>query len=64
MQKGEFLAQLATETQVYQSTVFYFKRRQQWDTGYPLITLAALKVDEESCCNQWLLPISVSLFNS
>ena len=23
------------------------KRRQQWDTGYPLITVAALKMDEE-----------------
>jgi CO/xanthine dehydrogenase FAD-binding subunit len=45
LQKGEVLAQLATESKFIRAPFFTVKRRQQWETGYPLITLAALKVD-------------------
>ncbi|MEY2194596.1 xanthine dehydrogenase family protein subunit M [Neobacillus sp. BF23-41] len=47
LKKGEFLVQLATETRFIKAPFFSFKRRQQWDTGYPLITVAALKIGQE-----------------
>lgn len=47
LKKGEFLIQLATETRFIAAPFFTFKRRQQWNTGYPLITVAALKIDHE-----------------
>jgi CO/xanthine dehydrogenase FAD-binding subunit len=47
LKKGEFLVQLATETRFIKAPFFSFKRRQQWDTGYPLITIAALKIGQE-----------------
>lgn len=45
--KGEFLAQLATEKRLVSAPYFSRKRRQQWETGYPLITVAALKIAQE-----------------
>jgi carbon-monoxide dehydrogenase medium subunit len=42
---GEFLVQIATEKRFIKAPFFTFKRRQQWETGYPLITIAALKID-------------------
>jgi CO/xanthine dehydrogenase FAD-binding subunit len=42
---GEFLVQIVTEKRFTEAPFFTFKRRQQWDTGYPLITIAALKID-------------------
>ena len=47
LKKGEFLVQIATETRFIKAPFFSFKRRQQWDTGYPLITVAALKIGQE-----------------
>jgi CO/xanthine dehydrogenase FAD-binding subunit len=47
LKKGEFLVQLVTETRFIKAPFFSFKRRQQWDTGYPLITVAALKIGQE-----------------
>ncbi|MEH6905973.1 FAD binding domain-containing protein [Neobacillus drentensis] len=47
LKKGEFLIQLATETRFISAPFYSFKRRQQWDTGYPLITVAALKIGQE-----------------
>jgi CO/xanthine dehydrogenase FAD-binding subunit len=44
---GEFLVQMATEKRFISAPHFAFKRRQQWDIGYPLITLAALKIEEK-----------------
>lgn len=44
---GEFLVQIVTEKRFTEAPFFTFKRRQQWDTGYPLITIAALKIDNE-----------------
>jgi CO/xanthine dehydrogenase FAD-binding subunit len=47
LKKGEFLVQLATETRFISAPFVSIKRRQQWDTGYPLITIAALKLGWE-----------------
>jgi aerobic carbon-monoxide dehydrogenase medium subunit len=47
LNNGEFLVQIATEKKYTQAPFFTFKRRQQWETGYPLITVAALKMDEK-----------------
>jgi CO/xanthine dehydrogenase FAD-binding subunit len=47
LKKGEFLVQLATETRFISAPFVSIKRRQQWDTGYPLITIAALKSGQE-----------------
>ncbi|WP_129726386.1 FAD binding domain-containing protein [Ectobacillus funiculus] len=47
LSSGEFLVQIATEKRFTEAPFFTFKRRQQWDTGYPLITIAALKIDNE-----------------
>jgi CO/xanthine dehydrogenase FAD-binding subunit len=44
---GEFLVQMATEKRFISAPHFAVKRRQQWDIGYPLITLAALKIEEK-----------------
>ncbi|GHH96804.1 FAD binding domain-containing protein [Neobacillus kokaensis] len=47
LKKGELLVQTATERRFIEAPFFTVKRRQQWDTGYPLITIAALKIDQE-----------------
>ncbi|MEH7155024.1 FAD binding domain-containing protein [Neobacillus drentensis] len=47
LKKGEFLVQVATETRFIGAPFIGIKRRQQWDTGYPLITIAALKLGRE-----------------
>ncbi|NRD79291.1 FAD binding domain-containing protein [Bacillus sp. BRMEA1] len=47
LNKGEFLAQIATESRYLRAPFFAVKRRQQWETGYPLITIAALKIAGE-----------------
>ena len=46
LNKNEFLVQVATERRYLSAPYFVVKRRQQWDTGYPLITLAALKTGQ------------------
>ncbi|MGG1401035.1 FAD binding domain-containing protein [Bacillus salipaludis] len=45
LNRGEFLIQLATEKRFITAPFISIKRRQQWDTGYPLITINALKID-------------------
>jgi CO/xanthine dehydrogenase FAD-binding subunit len=47
LKKGEFLVQIATDKKFLNAPFVSIKRRQQWDTGYPLITVAALKMDGE-----------------
>lgn len=47
LKRGEFLIQIATERHYLEAPYVSIKRRQQWDTGYPLITVAALKKDNE-----------------
>lgn len=47
LKNGELLVQLVTENRYVKAPFFSKKRRQQWETGYPLITVAALKIAEE-----------------
>ncbi|WP_423802038.1 FAD binding domain-containing protein [Neobacillus sp. SAB-20_R2A] len=47
LEKGEFLVQIVTERRFVEAPFISIKRRQQWETGYPLITIAALKIDRE-----------------
>lgn len=47
LKDSEFLVQIATDRKYIDAPFVSIKRRQQWDTGYPLITVAALKMDEE-----------------
>jgi carbon-monoxide dehydrogenase medium subunit len=47
LNSGEFLVQTATDLSVIHAPYFTVKRRQQWETGYPLITLAALKINQK-----------------
>ena len=47
LKKGEFLVQIATDKKFIAAPFVSIKRRQQWETGYPLITITALKVDGE-----------------
>lgn len=47
LNKGEFLVQTATEPRFITAPYYHVKRRQQWETGYPLITIAALKLNQE-----------------
>ncbi|WHY71020.1 FAD binding domain-containing protein [Fictibacillus enclensis] len=48
LQKGEFLVQLHTDRRFLTMPYVCVKRRQQWDTGYPLITVAVLKKENET----------------
>lgn len=47
LKKGELLVQTSTDKRFIEAPFYAVKRRQQWDTGYPLITLAALKMGQE-----------------
>ncbi|WP_066366722.1 FAD binding domain-containing protein [Neobacillus fumarioli] len=47
LNRGELLVQTITESRFIRAPFFAIKRRQQWETGYPLITVAALKIDEK-----------------
>jgi CO/xanthine dehydrogenase FAD-binding subunit len=47
LKNSEFLVQIATDKRFIDAPFISIKRRQQWDTGYPLITVAALKVGED-----------------
>lgn len=47
LQEGEFLVQILTETQYLHLPFICIKKRQQWETGYPLVTVACLKKGDE-----------------
>ena len=47
LKKGEFLIQVATHTRYIHAPFISIKRRQQWKTGYPLVTITALNIDGE-----------------
>ncbi|MEC1717049.1 FAD binding domain-containing protein [Schinkia azotoformans] len=47
LQEGQFLIQLHTEKKYINLPFKSIKIRQQWETGYPLITIAAIKVENE-----------------
>ena len=46
LEDGELLISLITAKEFVDSKSISIKIRQQWDTGYPLVTVAALKKDE------------------
>ncbi|WP_066288050.1 FAD binding domain-containing protein [Bacillus sp. FJAT-29937] len=47
LNEGQFLVQLMTEKSYLELPHLTIKKRQQWETGYPLITFAAIKKDDE-----------------
>ncbi|MFK9090450.1 FAD binding domain-containing protein [Bacillus salipaludis] len=47
LENDEFLVQIATENRFIRAPFFSVKRRQQWETGYPLLTIAALKMNQQ-----------------
>ena len=47
LEEGQFLLQLMTEKIYLDLPYFVLKRRQQWESGYPLITFAAMKKDQQ-----------------
>ncbi|KAA9024003.1 FAD binding domain-containing protein [Niallia endozanthoxylica] len=44
LEHGELLVQIKTDQSYLNQPFISMKKRRQWDTGYPLITVAALKV--------------------
>jgi CO/xanthine dehydrogenase FAD-binding subunit len=46
LKRGEVLVQLVTDRRAVEAPFISIKRRQQWETGYPLITIAGLKADD------------------
>jgi carbon-monoxide dehydrogenase medium subunit len=42
---GEVLVQLVTDKRAIEAPFISIKRRQQWETGYPLITIAGLAIN-------------------
>jgi CO/xanthine dehydrogenase FAD-binding subunit len=45
LENDEFLVQMKTDHKYLQQPFVSVKKRRQWNTGYPLITVAALKVN-------------------
>ncbi|MEH7347788.1 FAD binding domain-containing protein [Gottfriedia acidiceleris] len=45
LQDGQFLIQLLTDKKYINLPYICIKKRQQWDTGYPLLTIASIKTD-------------------
>ena len=45
LESGEFLVKLKTDKKLIQEPFVSIKKRRQWNTGYPLITIAALKTN-------------------
>ncbi|HYK72778.1 MAG TPA: FAD binding domain-containing protein [Pseudoneobacillus sp.] len=45
LNEGEFLVQILTDITLLNLPFLSVKKRQQWETGYPLVTVAALKKD-------------------
>jgi CO/xanthine dehydrogenase FAD-binding subunit len=47
LKRGEFLLQLVTDKEFIGAPFISIKRRQQWETGYPLITIAGVRIKNE-----------------
>ncbi|MEH7272481.1 FAD binding domain-containing protein [Neobacillus vireti] len=47
LEEGQFLVQLFIEKKYLSLPFVTIKKRQQWETGYPLITLACIKVENQ-----------------
>jgi len=45
LEEGQFLVQLLTDKKYLNLPFITIKKRQQWETGYPLLTIASIKVD-------------------
>ncbi|KAB2330188.1 xanthine dehydrogenase [Cytobacillus depressus] len=45
--EGQLLVQFITEKRFLEMPHIAIKKRQQWETGYPLITFAAMKADDQ-----------------
>lgn len=45
LKEGQFLIQTVTEIEYTKLPFISIKKRQQWETGYPLLTVASVKVD-------------------
>jgi aerobic carbon-monoxide dehydrogenase medium subunit len=45
LEKGELLVQIGTERKFIEAPFVSIKRHQQWNTGYPLVTVAILWID-------------------
>ncbi|WP_053362858.1 FAD binding domain-containing protein [Bacillus sp. FJAT-27251] len=45
LDEGEFLVQMITEKQYLSAPSVSIKRRRQWNTGYPLVTVAAMQAE-------------------
>ncbi|MBU9714071.1 FAD binding domain-containing protein [Evansella tamaricis] len=45
LNKGEFLVHITTDISSTKAPFFHMKRRKQWTTGYPLITVSGMKKD-------------------
>jgi len=46
LNRGEFLVQMKTNRKYTEMPFVSIKRRRQWNTGYPLLTVAALKAEQ------------------
>ncbi|RBW68422.1 FAD binding domain-containing protein [Bacillus taeanensis] len=47
LEKGEFLVQILTDKSYLEVPYVSIKKRQQWDTGYPLVTVASIKKEDK-----------------
>lgn len=47
LEHGEFLVQLISDIKYVSAPYVSIKRRKQWDTGYPVVSLASLKINNE-----------------
>ncbi len=47
LQDGQLLIQLLTDKKYINLPFISIKKRQQWDTGYPLLTIASIKSDNQ-----------------
>lgn len=47
LEEGQLLLQLLTEQKYVNLPFMSIKKRQQWETGYPLLTVASIKVDHQ-----------------
>lgn len=47
LEGGQLLVQLLTEMKYINLPFVSIKKRQQWETGYPLLTIASIKIDHQ-----------------
>ncbi|NBI29160.1 FAD binding domain-containing protein [Chengkuizengella marina] len=60
LQKGEFLVQIITNENDLQLPFVSIKKRQQWDTGYPLVTVVAITKSSDNSSNSSTKQIHVA----